>query len=180
MTDIELLLEESAQRFSDAANNQQSKIKNLEVELAKLHKVQNSLIAELERAEVLGDKVGREKAASDIDIVGAKIIGVEKAIADLDITALAQGLWTECESYKHSLENQFQSRWAKAQELKEALLEELRQLGGIKRVSEIVAYRANQVSIQLNRQPMNPIKSGVVHNQTFEIPFTLVTKLVRS
>jgi hypothetical protein len=60
MTDIELLLEESAQRFSDAANNQQSKIKNLEVELAKLHKVQNSLIAELERAEVLGDKVGRE------------------------------------------------------------------------------------------------------------------------
>jgi hypothetical protein len=76
MHDIELLLNESAQRFSDAANNQQSKIKNLELELAKLHKVQNSLIAELERAEVLGDKVGREKAASDIDIVGAKIISV--------------------------------------------------------------------------------------------------------
>jgi acylphosphatase len=176
MHDIEQRLQESANRFSNAANAQEGRIKALEVELARLNKQKLYLVDELERMTILEDLQSQQKASDNLNTIEAKIRGVEEALQDTSVASIAQGYWDECAAYMHSLQNHFQDKWAKAQELREALLKELKELGELKRVSENVAYRANQVQALLKKQEMQPIKASWRHHEAAAIPVETVRK----
>jgi len=169
---------QSLEKYNKTATSLQANQGALKAERDKLQRQLAYFQDQLEMAKTIESKEDITKCESGITIVSGKLKEVETQLDQGILVTLAQGVIDEAEQEIGKLHNQIQDQWEIIIKARVQYLEELKQLGKLRKETQAICWQTHGVSQALRRNPL-PMP-GVNGQHQFVVDLQHINQLIEA